>query len=92
MITLELTPKERVQFHAILPATGSIKTLETVERILNIIKINEVKEVVSDNIVPFEFSKDDINFLRTVISALDQAQQISFQALSLVRKILNIKE
>lgn len=90
MITLELTGNERLQFHFILPAKGSLDTLEKIERILTIIKSNDVKEI--ENIEKFEFSKDDITFLKTVISILDQSQNLSFQSLSLIRKIMNIKE
>lgn len=89
---LDLTNNERLNFQYILPSKGSFKTLETIERILDIIKIQEVKETEDEKTVSFEFKKEDIDFLKEVISVLDQNQSLTFQSLSLIRKIMNTKE
>lgn len=80
MIAIELTENERLQFQYILPAQGSLQTLELVEQILEKIKING----------DVEFSDIEIKFIIDCIQYLDNQKQLTISSLSLIKKILKI--
>ena len=85
---LNLTSQEILQFQCILPGQGSLKTLDMVQKILDKSKINDI-DCESKEI---DFTDEEIEFMNNFINILDQNQQISIQALSLVRKILKEKK
>ena len=87
MISLKLENKEKLQFKYLLPNQGSLKSLDLVERILKKVEIKEGFEGIEN----IDFDEEEINFLEQMIYFLDQQQQINFNSLSLVRKILNLK-
>jgi hypothetical protein len=92
MIFLELTYQERLQFSNILPTKGSLDTLTLVENILKKVKIENVKDVQSKDLLKIEFETEEIDFLIEIINFLNSNGQLNFASLSLIRKILNIKE
>jgi hypothetical protein len=55
-------------------------------------KINIQPGDSENEIYRVDFSCDEIKFLKEMIAVLDQSQQLSFQTLSVVKKILNNKE
>ena len=87
---ISLTSKELLEFPKILPIQGSLKTLESVQGILEKIKINNESEL--STIKNVDFSKEEINFILEMIEILDKNQQLHFGSLTLVQKILKIKE
>lgn len=86
MIDLELTADERLQFQYILPAKGSIKTLDMVESILN--KIKFMPGQGREGSVVIEFSNEEIDLMKMSISHLDENQILPFPVLGLAKKIL----
>jgi len=87
MIALELINNEKLQFQYLLPSQGSFLELELVEGILK--KVEEIDNGLEDQII---FEKNEIEFLIRSISFLDQQKMLNLQSLSLIRKILNLKE
>lgn len=90
MISINLTGNERLQFQYILPVQGSLLTLRTVEIILEKIDINNVKDI--NECLKIDFGKEEISFIKEMINFLDEQKKLNFQSLSLINKILNIKE
>lgn len=86
MIAFELTADERLQFQYILPAKGSIKTLEMVESILE--KIKFMPGQGREGSVVIEFSNEEIDLMKMSISHLDKNQILPFPVLGLAKKIL----
>lgn len=87
---INLTGQERLQFQYILPVQGSLKTLESVENIFNLIDIHGAINETGE--LNFEFSEDQIIFIKNSIDFLDKTKKLSLSSLSLIHKILNIKE
>lgn len=87
MTTIELTVTERLQFQYLLPIQGSLNTLELVDQILKRVKIEEIPDAKSDEAKGFDFEENEIIFIKNMISALDDAQKLSFSSLSLIKKI-----
>jgi len=81
---VKLTVQERLQFQYLLPVQGSYETLETVERIIEKIKVLDSVEPERE----FIFEIADIKFIQNNIRTLDQHQKLPFQALSVIRKIM----
>jgi hypothetical protein len=92
MITLELTYQERIEFPNILPAWGNIEALELTDKIIQKVKINDKQDIQNDKTKKYEFDEKEIIFLRDMIQIRSDQQQLNFSSLSLIRKILNIKE
>lgn len=90
MIVLDLTGNERIQFQYILPVQGSLQTLELVEKILEKVKINDVKDM--NEITKIKFEEIEFNFIKEMIKYLDSQKQLNYSSLSLLRKILNRKQ
>lgn len=88
MISVELKGNEQLQFQFILPVQGSLKTLELVEKILDKCKINDID---LEKILKVDFEEFEIKFIKEMIDYLDKKQQIRFESLSLIKKIMNIK-
>ena len=86
MITFELTGEERLQFQYILPAKGSIKTLEMVESILN--KIKFMPGQGREGSMAIDFSEQEVELIKISISYLDENQALPFPVLGLAKKIL----
>jgi len=88
MKSMELTVDERIQFSYILPAQGNIFTLETVESILNKVKIHDQEEAAEKDAVKIEFECEEIELMRRSILILNESERLSFSSLSLAKKIL----
>lgn len=88
MINIELSGNERLQFQYLLPAQGSLETLEMVEKILKKCKIND-KDF--EKVVIVEFEKNEIRLVKDCIEVLDKNQQLRLESLPLIKKIMNIK-
>ena len=88
---ISLTENDRLNFRLILPIQGSLDTLERVERILETLKIDNIKGPGTEKVQNFDFKDDDVKFLQNVISILDQSEQLNYQALSVIKKILKIE-
>ena len=86
---VNLTADERLNLQYILPVQGSLETLELVEKIVSKCKINETKDLET---IEIDFDETEIEFIQDMINFLDSQKRLSLQALSLIRKILNIKE
>ena len=82
-MVLELPGEEILQFQYILPVQGSLQTLELLQHILEKVKVDEIKDMIT-----VDFDKDEINFMKNVICILDEKQQLYYQSLSLIHKIL----
>lgn len=89
MINFLLTGNERLQFQYILPYQGSRKTLDMVEKILNKVKISDANDMEVEK--EFKFEDTEIEFMKQMIDLLDKQQQLRFESLSLIKKIMNIK-
>lgn len=85
---LELTLAETGSIPYVLPVQGSIKTLELVTSIVEKINVKSKEAVSSDDAVAIEFEDDEIELMKLSIHALDEAQRLPLQALSLAKKIL----
>ena len=79
-----LSVKERLQFQYLLPVQGNLKALELVESIAQKIFITDESEKDRE----FVFEIEEIELLKNSISILDKNNQLSFQALSVIRKIM----
>ena len=88
MITMELNNAERAQFPYVLPAQGSMKTLELVTSILEKITFETDEEARCEDAVTIEFEDEEIELMKLSIRTLDEAQRLSLQSLSLAKKIL----
>ena len=88
MKALELTAKERVEFQFMLPAQGSLDTLELVSSILNKVKITTAQEMNSIDAVPIEFEDEEINLMKESINAFSEAHCLRLTSLELAKKIL----
>lgn len=86
MISIELTGAERLQFQYILPIQGSLRTLELVEKILQKCKIESKSDL--DKSILIDFEDEEMNLIKDMIDYLDKNNQIKFEALSLVRKLI----
>jgi hypothetical protein len=86
---IKLTGKERFNVQYILPVQGNLKTLELVENILDRVKIKEIKDIESDNLLNYEFTKEELTLMIESIKVLDESNKLNFQCLSLVKKILH---
>jgi len=84
---MKATKAEKFQVQYLLPVQGSLQTLETVQEILDIIKIKP-EDAESDMIEEIELSDAHISFLKNMISVLDQSQKLSLRCLPIIRKIL----
>lgn len=89
---LELTGQERIEFQNILPIRGNLEILELTDKIIKKVKINDIKDVQNDKTIKCEFEEKEIKFLHEIIQIRNEQQQLNFSSLSLIRKILNIKE
>lgn len=85
---LVLTGHERLQFQAILPIQGDLKTLELVDSILNKVKINDISDIKNNEEQEFEFNDKESKLIHEMIKILDSQQQLQFTSLSLIQKIL----
>jgi hypothetical protein len=88
---IQLTNNEILQFQYILPVQGSLSTLELVEKILNKVKFLDKKEIGSQSIREVDFDEKEIFFITEMINILDENQQLRYDSLSLVKKILKEK-
>lgn len=79
-----LSVEERIQFQYLLPVQGNLKTLELVDSITNRLKIKDENEKERE----FIFEIEEIQFLQDCIKILDQNNKLSFQSLSVIRKIM----
>jgi len=86
-----LTGNDIYQVQFLLPIQGNLKTLESVQQILDKANINE-EDRGSEIEREIVFSDEEIIFLRNMIMILDESQKLSFSCLSLIKKILNYKE
>ena len=80
---MNLTFLERNQIKFLLPMKGDLQTLELVEKILD----KTVKDKNEEEIEIY-FDIKEIEFLKSMISILDKCQNLNFQSLSLIKKIL----
>ena len=80
---LNLTGKEIFEFQYILPAQGSLKTLELVQKILDKVNIQDI-----ENDKDIDFTKEEIDFVSQMIQLLDENQSLKITSLSLIKKIL----
>lgn len=87
MIAIDLTIEERISFQYIVPVQGSLETLELVDTILKKVRINDSNEKTKK----ISFDLNEILFLQKMIKFLDSQKKLSFEALSLIKKIMNIK-
>ena len=78
-----LSVRERLQFQYLLPVQGNLKTLELVDNILK--KLNIIED---EGEREFIFEIEEIQFLQDCIKILDQNNKLSFQSLSVIRKIM----
>jgi len=78
-----LSVSERLQFQYLLPVQGNLKTLELVDNILKKLNITE-----EEGEREFIFEIEEIQFLQDCIKILDQNNKLSFQSLSVIRKIM----
>lgn len=78
-----LSISERLQFQYLLPVQGNLKTLELVDNILKKLNITEDEEERE-----FIFEIEEVQFLQDCIKILDQNNKLSFQSLSVIRKIM----
>lgn len=81
---MKLSINDRLQFQYLLPVQGNFKTLETVEKILNKLRVEKADEEERE----FVFSKDEMDLLRQSIHVLDQSNKLNLQSLSTIRKIM----
>lgn len=79
-----LSVDERLQFQYLLPVQGNFKTLEMVEGIFKKLHIDDMNEAEREIV----FEKDEISLLKESISVLDRNYKLPFQALSVIRKIM----
>lgn len=92
MINLELTYQERLEFQNILPIRASLDDIRLAKCIIDKVKIDDIKEVKDNNIRAFEFEESEIGLMRKMIDYLIAHEQVPFTSLSLIEKILSIKE
>jgi hypothetical protein len=78
-----LSVSERLQFQYLLPVQGNLKTLELVDNILKKLNITE-----EEGEREFIFEIEEVQFLQDCIKILDQNNKLSFQSLSVIRKIM----
>ena len=78
-----LSVSERLQFQYLLPVQGNLKTLELVDNILKKLNITEDEDERE-----FIFEIEEVQFLQDCIKILDQNNKLSFQSLSVIRKIM----
>ncbi len=81
---MKLSVNDRLQFQYLLPVQGNFKTLETVEKILNKLRVETADEEERE----FVFSKDEMDLLRQSIHVLDQSNKLNLQSLPTIRKIM----
>jgi len=78
-----LSVSERLQFQYLLPVQGNLKTLELVDNILKKLNITEDEDERE-----FIFEIEEVQFLQDCVKILDQNNKLSFQSLSVIRKIM----
>jgi hypothetical protein len=92
-MNLELTYRERLEFKNVLPVRASLSRIRLAKQIIDKVKINDSNDINDNSAVQdFDFNDAEIEFLKTMIQFLDEQNQIPFTSLSLIEKILSIKE
>jgi DNA transposition AAA+ family ATPase len=82
-----LNVNERLQFQYLLPSQGNLKALELVDRITKKVFVSDLKEAEKE----FLFESDEIQALKQFVKILDESNKLPFQALSVIRKIMEEK-
>lgn len=78
MISIKIDKSETSYFQYLLPALGSLETIELVKSILEKIDVGIV-----------EFTEEEFFLLRKSINTLDAQEKLPLQCLSLIRKIVH---
>jgi len=86
---LELTRQEMSQFAQLLPAQASLSELKLVRSILIKTQLsdNDIVNINEPELMPVEFSEEEMKFLNQEISLRDSTRQLPYASLDLILKI-----
>jgi len=88
---IELALKDKFQIQYLLPVTGNIENLKTVQKILDKLNI-QLGDEHSADLCEIDLEENEIDFIVNMILILDQAHKLHIGSLPVITKFLSIKE